>query len=288
MIWKSYKINWNSISTITWTYQIGLTLVNWRKVNTSNEQTNITGSLWVRVSPTYPRERLITIEWVIMSNNRAWLNEAMDYLDKLFTIDYSKTNNLSFWIIDEQDREWGTNVTIKDSLEYEINDDDYLDWANRTFRISLISEDPRMFSIIENLVEWIESTYWGMKLWAKLGVKMNEWLNELVCVSTWNMASPVKFEITATKTINRPLKILNITNNEFIEIDEDFVSWDKLIIDTLKYSIEKNWISIKNKKVVGSSWLQIKDITKFGIFDVDWWLSSNDLSVKIYFNNVLL
>jgi len=214
----------------------------------------------------------------------------MDYLDSLFALKstFWSIDYLDFWIIDEQDREWTTKVVMKDSLEYEINEDDYLDWASRTFRVTLLASDPRFFSKIENLVEWIESTYWGFKLGVKLWAKMNEWLNELVCIATWNISSPVKFEITATKTINRPLKILNITNNEFIEIDDDFVSWDKLIIDTLNYTIEKNWISIKNKKVVGSSWLQIKDVTKFGIFDVDGWLSSNDLSVKVYFNNVLL
>lgn len=290
MIWKSYKINWNSISKTTSDYQIGLTLLNRRKVNTSSEQTSVIGGIGVRVSPTFARDRLITIEWVIMSDTRAWLSKAMDYLDSLFALKstFWKMDYLEFWIIDEQNREWTTKTTIKDSLEYEINEDDYMDWADRLFRINLIASDPRFFSIIENLTEWIESTYWGLKLWVKLWTKMNQWLNELVCIATWNISSPVRFEITATKTINRPLKILNITNNEFIEIDDDFVSWDTLIIDTLKYTIEKNWISIKNKKVVGSSWLQIKDTTKFAIFDVDWWLSSNDLNAKVYFNNVLL
>jgi len=288
MIWKSYKINWNTISKTTPDYQVWLTLVNWRKVNVTNEKTNITGSLWVRVSPTYPRERLITIEGVIIADTRVWLSKAMDYLDNLFAIDYTKTNNLNFSIIDEQDREWQTEVTIKDSLEYEINDDDYLDWANRTFRISLISEDPRMFSIIENMVEWIESTYWWIKLWVKLWTKFNSWANSITCISTGNIASPIRFEITASKTINKPLTILNIDNKEFIKIDEDFIAWDKLIIDTKKYTIEKNWVSIKNKKIVGSTWLQIKWVTKFWIFDLDWWLNSNDLDVKIYFNNVLL
>jgi len=290
MIWKIFKINWNTISKTTPDYQIWLTLVNWRKVNTSSEQTNITGWMGIRISPTYARDRLITIEWLILSDTRVWLSKGMDYLDNLFALQgvYWSVNYLNFWITDEQSREWDIKVAIKNALEYEINDDDYLDWSNRIFRISLIASDPRLFSVIENLVEWVESNYWWFKLWLNLGVTMSEWINEITCIATWNIPTPIRFEITASKTINKPLKILNTITNEFIEIDEDFISWDKLIIDTLKYTIEKNWISIKNKKVIWSSWLQIKDTTKFGIFDKDWWLSSNDLSVKIYFNNVLL
>lgn len=290
MIWKSYKFDWLAINKTTQDYQIWLTLVNWKKLDTRDEQILLQGVHGVKSSPSLANARNIVIEGLIMSDSRGWLSQGMDFLDKLFALQsrWFTTETKEFVVVDEQDREFWIDTKIKQSVDYKIFEDDYIAGADRKFRVVLQGDDPRFFETIENLVEWSEWNYWGFKLGVKLGAKMNEFSNETIVIWTWNIWTPCKFVITANANINNPFKILNLDSWRFFVVEDDFISGDILEIDTWKYTITKNWVNIKALRGAWSSWLQIFETTRFGFYDIDWTLLWSDFDVKIYFSNVLL
>lgn len=289
MIWKEYKFKGEKINKQTLDWQIWLTLVNWRKIETSDEQSNILWNHWVRTSPTFARWRLITIEWVILANTKENQSKAMDFLDNLFALQTYlwTTEKYIFSVVDEQNRIWNLETKIKNPIEYELFEEDYIEGSDRKFRVVLFGDDPRFFGE-EEYTQAKEFAYWGFKMNTNLWRKFNDFFNEIICISSWNIWSPCRIEIEVKKSIEKPLKIINLKNKQFIWIDENFVFWDKIIIDTKKYTITKNGESIKNKRITGSSWLMVSGITKFWVYDTDWWFKESDFDVKIYFNNVLL
>lgn len=290
MIWKSYTFDWQAVNKTTADFQIWLTLVNWRKLSTRDEQTLLQGVHGVSSSPTLANARAIEIEGEIMADTRVWLSKAMDFLDGLFALQsrWFETEYKKFTVIDEQDREFWLDVKIKQVIDYEIDDDDYMDGADRRFRVVLQWDDPRFFETIENEVSWSEWNYGGAKMWFKLWTQFNQFSNEVTVIATWNIWSPCRFEIKAIGEINAPLKIVNLDNNRILWIDEDFAIDDVVIIDTWKYTITKNGENIKASRMAWSSWLQIDWTTRFWFTDVDGIVNWNDLEIKIYFSNVLL
>lgn len=290
MIWKSYKFNWLAINNSTVDYQIWLSLVNWRKLDTRDEQIALQWIHGAKSSPTLANARIIEIEWVIEADTRVWLSKAMDYLDSLFALQsrWFTTEYKQFVVVDEQDREFWIDTKIKQNIEYDIDDDDFQDGADRRFRVVIQWDDPRFFETIENMVEWSEWSYGWITLWTTLWVAFNEYTNDITVIWTWNIWTPCRFVITALNDINTPFEIKNITTDRFLGVDEDFIAGDVLEIDTKNYTITKNGTDIKALRIAWSSWLQIQDVTKFVFTDADGIIQWSDFDVKIYFSNVLL
>ena len=156
MIGKSYKRDGQAIAHKTNEYQIGLTLVNWRKLDTTDEQKNIEGAHGIKMSPTYSRGRRIDIEGIIIADTREATSKAMDWLDRAFGLQTTITDipeKKLFTVVDEQDRERKIWCKIKDPLDYNTQEDDYMDGTTRSFRVSLQADDARFFSAQEEIVE---------------------------------------------------------------------------------------------------------------------------------------
>lgn len=329
MIWNSYKFKSNYISKVASDYRVWLTKVDWRWLDTSDEQVDIAGYHGIRLSPTYARGRRITIEWLILADSRVGLSKAMDYLDRLFALQYnnfSVTEFSSFVVTDEQNRDWEIQCKVKEPVEYIISDDDYMDWANRKFRVVLQSEDPRYFWP-ENTLEGIESIYWGIKQldkrisnettvywWIELpaelpseldssytitttsgifgGIKLpnkfNYYFNTLTITNPGNSESPLIITITVNKSINSPLLFKNLTNNKYFWLDVSAVARDVIIIDSSKFTCTKNWTNILASRIEGSTWPKIIWTNSFGVIDNDQALFESDFDITIKFKNSLL
>ncbi|MDR0607813.1 MAG: hypothetical protein LBG52_05735 [Candidatus Peribacteria bacterium] len=100
------------------------------------------------------RGRRITIEGVIIAESRENTSRAMDYLDRLFVLqgEVDKAELFPFLITDEQGRERSIDAKIKEPIEYQLADDDYMEGTTRVWRVSLQAPDARFFSLIEQKV----------------------------------------------------------------------------------------------------------------------------------------
>ncbi len=290
MIGKSYKRNGQAIAHKTDDYQIGLTLVNWRRLDTTDEQKNIEGAHGIKMSPTYSRGRRIDVEGVIIADTREATSKAMDWLDRVFGLQTTITDvpeKKPFVVIDEQDREWKIMCKIKDPLDYSIQEDDYMDGTTRSFRVSLQADDARFFSAQEQMVEGKEWVYGGFKLGVKLGKAMNTYFNEIICLWNGNVWNPARIQILAKGQINAPL-VIKKANWEFFGIAVDAENGDMIEINAETKTITKNGINIGEKRMPWSTWPIIFGETVFSIQDKDWGLYTSDFDVRIYFSNVLL
>lgn len=286
MIGKSYKRNGEAISHNTWFYQIGLTLVNWRKLDTTDAQQNLEWAHGIKMSPTYTRGRRIDIEGIIIADTREATSMAMDRLDKTFALQSVITDlpeKKPFSVVDEQGREWKIMCKIKDPIDYTIQEDDHMDGTTRSFRVSLQSDDARFFSTDEKIVEWWEGFFGGFKLWVKLSKKMDKYFNNIICIGEWNIATPAKIEIHAKSEIRWPIKIKQVEGRYF-EINTNCATGDILIVDAEKKILTKNGVNIGGLRVPWSTWPLIQGLTSFAI------LAKNmaKFDAKIYFSNVLL
>ncbi|MBB1557738.1 MAG: phage tail family protein [candidate division SR1 bacterium] len=290
MIGKSYKRDGQAIAHKTNEYQIGLTLVNWRKLDTTDEQKNIEGAHGIKMSPTYSRGRKIDIEGIIIADTRDATSKAMDWLDRAFGLQTTITDipeKKLFTVVDEQDRERKIWCKIKDPIDYNIQEDDYMDGTTRSFRVSLQADDARFFSVQEQMVEGKEGVYGGFKLGVKLGKAMNMYFNEVECLGSGNVGNPARIQIIAKGQINSPLTIRK-KGGEFFGIEVNAEAGDIIEVNAEAKTITKNGVNISEKRMPGSSWPMIFGTTIFFLQDKDGGLYESDFDVKIYFSNVLL
>lgn len=251
MIGKSYKRDGQAIAHKTNEYQIGLTLVNWRKLDTTDEQKNIEGAHGIKMSPTYSRGRRIDIEGIIIADTREATSKAMDWLDRVFGLQTTITDipeKKLFTVVDEQDRERKIWCKIKDPIDYNIQEDDYMDGTTRSFRVSLQADDARFFSVQEQMVEGKEGVYGGFKLGVKLGKAMNAYFNEVVCFGSGNVGNPARIQIIAKGQINAPLMIRK-KGGELFGIEVNAEAGDIIEVNAEAKTITKNGVSINEKRI---------------------------------------
>lgn len=290
MIWKEYRFKWEKINKKDLEFQIWLTAVNFKKLDVTDETINITWNHGVRTSPTFARTRQVSIEWIILAESKLWLSKAMDFLEKLFVLqyDFRDLELHNFSLVDDADRLWHLKTKIKQPIEYDLFDDDYLEWASRKFRVVLIAPDPRFLSDDMKVINTWAIKYGGCKLWVKLWVKLNLYYNSIECFNNWNFASPFRMVIKIKQNLPNKLVIQNLDTKEYITLLDNFVAWDIIEINTEKYTITRNWQNIKHRKTPWSRWLQIIWLTRFWVFNEDLSLDTNFVDVTVYFSNVML
>jgi len=292
MIWKYYEFNNNAINKKCADYEIYLSKVDWKNIGSSDTIENLEGYHWVKVTPTFARERKIEIEWFFESNTQSWKALAMDYLDNLFALPEENEEPLNniFTIVDELDRRWHSKCKIKKPLEYELEDDDYEIQASRKFKVSLIAPDPRLLKYPANKISWSEWIFWWLKLSSSLPKALN-WRYNIIDVNTTStIKTPLKIEIIVkeNREINPPLSIKNLITNEFIKLDITAKAGDKIIIDSEKKVCLKNNEDISDSRINGSTFPYIKWENKFVIEDIDWGLDKNDFDVNLYYYDTIL
>lgn len=290
MIWKLFEFNGQTISKTTWDYQVGLDVVQWKWLDVSDEQSNVQWFHGIKLSPTFARGRRVTLEWLIIADDQVWSSKAIDYLETLFALQgiTDQVELLPFIVTDEQDRRWQLNCKIKEPLSLDINDDDYLSWSNRRWRVVLQSEDPRYYNADEQEVSGAEWYFGGVKFPVKFGVKFNENYNEVQVDAIWNSEAPVKITLTITWDVNTPLYVRNITNDTYFGLDIDAVAWDVIVIDSTTFTATKNWSNILANRIAWSTWPKAKDTTNFSIYDEEGWFYVSDFDIKINYRDVLL
>jgi len=290
MDFKEAKINWQDIlkDSSSW---IVYTFKDWRKVLTTDNSENIDWVHGRNVSPTYARVRVITLEWI---SDRVWNQteeqNSIEYLQKIFALQWalSSLEEKELYIKDMYDNEWVLNVKIKEPLDIVEWDDSFV-WSYWKWRVVLEStKEPIYKSLNEILNTSLEWNYGWFNLGFKLWTPFNKIDNIIECITTWNIDTPARIEITVNWDINKPLMIRDLTKWTFFWLDMDAVAWDKIIIDSEFYTVTKNWENILSNRITWSMWIRILESTKLLIEDKDGNIPFNDFEINIYFRNSLL
>jgi len=290
MIGKSFEFNTQSIARTTADYQIGLDVVQWKGLDVSDSQADVQGFHGIKLSPTYARGRRITLEGIIIADDHEGSSKGIDFLETLFALQGipSSIDLKSFIVTDEQDRRWELQCKIKETLSIDIQDDDYMTGAIRRWRVVLQSEDPRYYNVAEQTETGAEGYIGGVKLGTTLGVKLNEYFNEIQILANGNIESPLKITITATGDINTPLMVRNITSNTYFGLDIGAVSGDIIVIDSNLKTATKNGINILANRIAGSNWIKAFGSTVLSVYDEDGGLPTSDFDISISYRDVLL
>lgn len=290
MIGKNYKYNGTSISKVDAEYRIWLTDWNPLSVDVTDEQNNIQGTHWIKLSPTYARGRRIVIEWLIIADTKVGSSKWISYLQNLFALQgiTDNTEFKPFTFTDEQDNTWELDAKVKEPLELELEDNDWQEWANRRFRVVLQGADPRFYSSQTQTVQWLEWYYWWVKLGTKLWTKLDDYFNEMRIVANWNIESPLKITITALRDITPPLLIKNYTTDTFFWLDVSWTAWDVFVIDAKNFTATKNGVNTLANRIEWSIWQKVKWENVIWITDFDWWLYASDFDVSVQYRDVLL
>lgn len=290
MIWKYFEFNNKIIAKATADYRIWLTDVRWKDLIVSEEFLNIQWYHWIKTSPTLARSRPITIEWLILADNREWLNKGAFYLQNLFALQSSTgtTEFKYFMAVDEEDKRWRIQCKIKEPVSIELNDDDYIDGANRKFRVVLEAENPVFYWVDNNIFNWFEWVFWWTTLGTELWISLNSYFNDVKIITESNIETPLIITITALNDIVSPLLINNITNWTFFGLDINAVAGDVIIINSKEKTATKNWVSILANRISGSIWSKAKGETNFSIFDNNWGLLESWFSINVVYNDAFL
>ena len=75
---------------------------------------------------------------------------------------------------------------------------------------------------------------------------MDDYINLYTITANGTTQSPLRFEITITDTIDDYIRIRNITDGTFFQVDTSAVAGDVFVIDTTDYTLTKNGVSIKH------------------------------------------
>lgn len=290
MIWKSFEFNGQTISQTTADYRIWLDVVQWKSLDVSDEQSNVQWFHGVKLSPTFARGRRITLEGIIIADDHIWSSKGIDYLETLFALQGvpDQVELLPFIVTDEQDRQWELQCKIKEPLSIDINDNDWMQWSTRRWRVVLQSQDPRYYSTEIQSVSWVEWVFWGVQLWVQLWHAFDYSFNFIQLNAYSNIETPLIINITATWNIDGPLYIKNQNTWAFFGLDIDAIAWDVIYINSNTLEATKNGENIKAYRIEWSTWPKAQYETSFIIYDQDWWLTSSDFDVNITFRNVLL
>lgn len=290
MIWKSFEFNSQTISQTTEDYRIWLDVVQWKSLDVSDEQSNVQWFHGIKLSPTFARGRRITLEGVIIADDHIWSSKAIDRLETLFALQGTPdvVELLPFVVTDEQDRRWQLNCKIKEPLQIDIQDNDWMEWSTRRWRVVLQSEDPKYYNADLKTKDGAEWFFGWVKLWVKLWVAFNEYFNEVQILNIGNIATPLEITITATGEINSPLMIKNITDGTFFGLDIDAVAWDIIVINAKTFVATKNGVNIKANRIAWSTWPKATGTTYLSIEDDEAGLYTSDFDISIKYRDALL
>lgn len=286
------KLDWQDIikdgaSGILYTFK------DWRKLETTDNSINIDGFHRRRVSPTYARVRVITLEGVVDNLSNTEAQNAIEYLQYIFRLqsNLSTLEERTLYIQDTFGNEWTLAVKVKDPIEF-VEGDDSLRGSHWKWRVVLESTSaPEYLSLSEIVKTGQEGDFWwftmNFELWNN-GLAWDAITSIIECHASGNTASHTRFVITAINDINGPLNIYNITENTYFGLDISATAWDIIEINSEVLTATKNGINMLAYRTPGSIWQMITWQTKFIIKDLDGWIVSQDFSVQVYFKNSLL
>ncbi len=278
---------------ILWDGSLGIyyTNKNWRnskslRDNSSNNQ----ASHGRTVSRTLSDKRVISFEWWI---DRMWNDseeEALDHLLSLFRLSWANeqdyTRELS--ITDPYGNEWLLDVKIREDIDLREGDEDFRG-SHYVWRVVMESVwTPEYKSATETTDSGGESQYGGIEMWFEMWFALDDYINLYSITANGTSESPVKFTITVTDTINDYIKIKNITDGTWFQVNTDAVAGDIVVIDSETYTITKNGTSIKNLREPWSTWQFMRWTKQFTLEDSDGGLIESDFTATISLRDRLL
>ena len=264
---------------------------NWRNSKSSRDtSTNNEGAHGRSVSKTLVDKRVVSFEWFIDRMGSTTEEEALAHLMELFRLPWTDesdyTRELS--ITDQYGKEWLLPVKVREDIDIKEGDDDFR-WSHYAWRVVLESVGgPEYKSATPTTVSWGESEYGGFEIPFEMEFTMDDYIN-LYSISAYGTApSPLRFEITITDTIDNFIRINNITDGTFFQVNSSAVSGDVFIIDTADYTITKNGVSIKHLREPWSTWQSIRGTKSFTLEDIDGGLLEPDFTATITLRDYLL
>lgn len=267
------------------------TAKNWRNSKSSRDtSTNNEGAHGRSVSKTLVDKRVVSFEGYI---DRMWSEteeEALAHLLELFrlsgTTETDYTRELS--ITDPYGNEWLLPVKIREDIDIKEGDESFRG-SHYAWRVVLESVGgPEYKSAIPTTVSWGESEYGGFEIPFEMEFPMDDYINLYTISAYGTTQSPLRFEITITDTIDDYIKIKNITDGTFFQVNTSAVAGDVFVIDTTNYTLTKNGVSIKHLREPGSTWQMIRGTKSFTLEDSDGGLLEPDFTATITLHDYLL
>lgn len=221
----------------------------------------------------------------------------MDRLDTLFALQWQlgTLQTYEFKAIDEQGREWTSQVKIDQPLDYDIEDDnDHVDGSFRRFRVVLFAQDPRFYSTVENTETGEEGNYWwftlnndGFGIWES-GFSLDNIYNEITVLGNSNTDTPVKITLTVTWSVTSPLVVYNVKNGSAFFLDITANAGSVIVIDSNTLKATLDGVDVTGNRLPGSSRPSVYGVTPIVIYDAEGWLLSSDFDVSISYRDTLL
>lgn len=267
------------------------TAKNWRNSKSSRDvSTNNEGAHWRAVSKTLIDKRVVSFEGIIDRMSNDYEEEAIAHLLELFRLPGTneETYTLELSITDPYSNEWTLPVKIREDIDIREGDDSFRG-SHYVWRVVLESVGgPEYISADETTTSGGESHYGGFTIPFEMYFSMDDYLNLYSITANGTTESPVRFDITVTDTIDDYIKIRNITDWTFFQVNTWAVAGDIIVIDTTDYTITKNGVNIKSLREVGSTWQSIRWTKTFTIEDSDWGLLEQDFTAVITLRDYLL
>lgn len=194
----------------------------------------------------------------------------MDYLDGLFGL-YgagADAERKVFSVDDDQARRWEMVARVKEPVDYEIDEDDWMEGAVRKWSVVLFGNDARYLSHEENVVEGGESNFGGFMLGTTLGVALDEIDGYIECIGIGNGDAPMVMNISVLEDVSGPIVIEEITSGKQFIINDDWLDGDEIVLDSKLYTLTKNGTNILNLRQEGSIWPVVRGVSRFIIYGV--------------------
>jgi len=290
MIWTNFIFDNQYLSNKTNDYEILIEEVDWKNINTKDENQKIKGSHWVKTSVSFADWRTIKIRWKILAYNEFWKWKAMQFLDRLFSLqdDTSKVEFKNFVLTDDNNQKWITKSKVRSPVFYQNEDNDFYS-PLRSFNVNLYCEDPRLYSYEEKYIIWEEWNFGTALIPAKIPIKLNNYTYcQKIEVYSWNHPASTRIEIEVLNKIDKFLIIKNLCSWEFFKLQINANYGQKIIIDWFSHKVTLDWIDITWQRQPWSIFPRIYPNSSFVMYDEDWRYFWSDINFKIYYREILI
>lgn len=261
------------------------TQVDRRRFRTTQENRTKQGNHGRTTSPVYAGYRIITLEGVIDGLGNDYLEQAIRYLEKVFSLqgDTSTLVTKTLRIKDLLDYEREAEVIVVDPLVV-LEHDETFTGAYYRRRVVLETAETPVLKSYQELQKTLGSSYGaGFTFPFSFDFDFSTYENITQVTVTGNVHSPINFQLTANVDYTGPLYIINTSNGKRLKFNVSGSAGDVLVFDSENNTATKNGVDILSLREAGSSWLYVEETADFVILTASSLL--DDFTVKTTFRN---